>query len=177
MSIWTDWQAARARRQRVELYLNQVLRDVDTTGLPWLLAAVGSEKVAQREIAFARRAIGLIVAERDALDDQTAADVSHQLAPVVSAEARRDPETGRLWAERWRGYTAALAARGSQETPVMRLANVLLDGAGVPNPSPELLQQTTRYVQETRGALNESLRTAFGAASLPEDVRPSALRG
>jgi hypothetical protein len=59
----------------------------------------------------------------------------------------------------------------------MRLANVLLDGAGVSSPSPELLQQTTRYVQETRGALNESLRTAFGAASLPEDVRPSALRG
>lgn len=176
MSIWTDWQAARARRQRVELYLNQVLRDVDTAVVPGLVTAADSEKVVQREIAFARRAIGLIVAERDALDDQTAADVSHQLAPVVSAESRRDPETGRLWAERWRGYTAALAARGSQETPVMRLARVMLDGAGVSNPSAELLQQATRFVQETRGALNESLRTAFGAASLPEDVRPSALR-
>jgi hypothetical protein len=59
----------------------------------------------------------------------------------------------------------------------MRLARVLLEGVGMSNPSPDLVQQTTQFVQETRGGLNESLRSAFGAASLPEDVRPSAMRG
>jgi len=32
-------------------------------------------------------------------------------------------------------------------------------------------------VHDTRANLNEQLRLAFGAASLPDDVRPSALRG
>jgi len=32
-------------------------------------------------------------------------------------------------------------------------------------------------VQETRASLNEQLRLAFGTASLPDDVRPSALKG
>ena len=128
-------------------------------------------------MAFARRAIGLIVAERDALDDRTAADVAHQLAPVVAAEARRDAEAGRLWTERWRSYTTALAVRGNPESPAARLARVLLSGAGLMEPTADDLQQITAFVHETRGNLNEHLRAAFGAASLPEDVRPSALRG
>lgn len=177
MGIWAEWQAARARKQRVELYLTQVMRDADDSTVQWLTPIADSAAEAQRELGFARRALGLIVAERDALDDKTAADVAHQLAPLVAAESRRDPELGRLWSERSRAYTAALAARGSAETPAMRLARVMLAGAGVSNPSADVLQQGTRVIQETRAALNENLRAAFGAASLPDDIRPSALRG
>ncbi|AMW05106.1 hypothetical protein GEMMAAP_10300 [Gemmatimonas phototrophica] len=176
MGLWADWQASRARKQRVEVYLNHLVREAEAPTLAWLTAVCGSADVAARELGFARRAIGLIVAERDALDDQTAADVAHHLAPVVAAESRRHAETGRLWAERWRSYTAALAVRGSQTTPAARLAKVLLEGAGMPAPTAEVLAVGTDFVQETRAALNEQLRTAFGAASLPEDVRPSALR-
>ena len=177
MGFWADWQAARARRQRVEVYLNHLLREPDAATLQWLSMCGGNGQAARRELAFARRAIGLIVAERDALDDRTAADVAHQLAPVVAAEARRDAETGRLWAERWRGYTAALAVRGSPESPAARLARVLLSGVGITDPTADDLLQGTAYVQDTRAVLNEQLRVAFGAASLPEDIRPSALRG
>jgi hypothetical protein len=176
MGLWSDWQAARARKQRVEVYLNHVVREAEASSVAWLSAACGSADVATRELVFARRAIGLIVAERDALDDQTAADVAHHLAPVVAAESRRHVEAGRLWGERWRSYTTALAVRGSLDSPAARLAKVLLDGAGIPHPTAEVLAAGTNYVQETRAALNEQLRTAFGAASLPEDVRPSALR-
>jgi hypothetical protein len=176
MGFWSEWQASRARKQRVEVYLNHLVREVDPSSLSWLSAACGSGELAGRELTFARRAIGLIVAERDALDDRTAADVAHQLAPVVAAEARLSAETGRLWSERWRAYTAALALRGSQDTPAVRLAKVLLEGSAVLAPSAELVGQATSFVQETRAALNEQLRTAFGDASLPEDIRPSALR-
>lgn len=176
MGLWADWQASRARKHRVEVYLNHLTREAEAPSQAWLTAACGSAAVAARELAFARRAIGLIVAERDALDDQTAADVAHHLAPAVAAEARRNAETGRLWVERWRSYTAALAVRGSQDTPAARLARVLLEGAGVSHPSVDQVAVGTTFVQETRAALNEQLRAAFGAASLPEDIRPSALR-
>lgn len=177
MGFWADWQASRARRQRVEVYLNHLLREPDAALLQWLAVRAGNADTARRELAFSRRAIGLIVAERDALDDRTAADVAHQLAPVVAAEARRDAVAGRLWAERWRAYTAVLAVRGNPESPAARLARVLLAGVGLTEPTAEDVQHLTAYVQDTRAILNEQLRVAFGAASLPEDVRPSALRG
>lgn len=175
MGLWTEWQAARERRRRVESYVGRMLREPDASVVGMLEGAAGSD-VARRELRFALLAIGLIVAERDALDDQTAADVSHQLQPLLAAEARRDPEVGRLWPERWRAYSAALALRGSPEAPAVRLARVLLEAAGMATPSAAQLERATHFVQENRTALNEALRAVFGAASLPEDVRPSALR-
>ncbi len=175
MGLWTEWQAARERRRRVESYVGRMLREPDQ-GTVAMLESVAGGSVARRELRFALLAIGLIVAERDALDDQTAADVSHYLQPELAAEARRDPDVGKLWPDRWRAYTAAMALRGSPESPAVRLARVLLEGAGIHTPSAEQVAQGTRFVQENRTALNEALRAVFGAASLPEDVRPSAMR-
>jgi hypothetical protein len=152
-----------------------MLREPDDAIVGLLESAPGGA-AARRELRFALLALGLIVAERDALDDQTASDVSHQLQPLLAAEAKRDPEVGRLWPERWRAYTAALALRGSPEAPAVRLARVLLEAVQVPAPTPAQLERVTAFVQENRSALNEALRAVFGAASLPEDVRPSALR-
>ncbi|MCE2902382.1 MAG: hypothetical protein ACK5XT_14705 [Gemmatimonas sp.] len=177
MGLWGDWQASRERRHRVGLYLNHVLREPDAGALAWLTTLTGSPGVAARELTFARRAVGLIVAERDALDDRTAADVAHQLAPVIAAEARRDAAIGREWTDRWREYTSALAVRGSAEPPAARLARVMLTGAGVRQPTTEQHGTATQCVLNMRAALNEQLRAAIGAASLPDDVRPSALRG
>ncbi|WP_396224026.1 hypothetical protein [Gemmatimonas sp.] len=177
MGLWADWQAARAQRHRVEMYLNYLLREPDDGAMSWLFALAPDMATARREFHFARRAIGLIVAERDALDDRTHADVTHQLAPVLAAEARRAPADGLAWNERWRAYTAALAVRGTVDSPATRLARVMLSAAGVEHPDTAGLLRATQFVQETRGAMNEALRHAFGAAALPEDVRPSALRG
>lgn len=175
MSLWTEWQAARDRRRRVESYVGKILREPDPATLTALEELAGAD-VARRELRFLILAIGLIVAERDALDDQTAADVSHQLQPELAAAARRDPEVGRLWPERWRAYQTALAVRGSPDVPAVRIARVLLSVSGIAEPTDGQVRQFAYFVQETRAALNEALREAFGAASLPEDVRPSALR-
>lgn len=174
MGLWTDWQAARDRRRRVESYVGQMLREPDAATLHALESLAGAA-VARRELRFALLALGLLVAERDALDDQTAADVSHHLAPLLAADAKRDPEVGRLWPERWRGYTAALAVRGGPDQPSTRLARVLLAGAGIANPTAPQVALLTTFIQDNRAALNDALRSVFGAASLPEDVRPSAL--
>jgi len=175
MGMWSEWRASRERRLRAERYLGTVLRDPSPAEVQWLQALGVSAQRAVRELAFSRRAVGLIVAERDALDDRTAADVAHLLTPLMAGESRRDPAYGVEWAERWRAYTAALAVRGSSESPAVRLARVMLAGAGLPEPSPEALQHATRYVMDVREACNESLRAAYGVATLPEDVRPSTI--
>lgn len=177
MGIWSDWRAQRERSRRAATYLGQLLRTTEQADVAWFRAIGVPDEVANRELTFARWAIGLIVAERDALDDRTASDVAHQLAPVISRESRGTPELGREWGERWRAYTAALAVRGSVESPPARLARVLLAGAGVADPTAEQSARATQFVLDTRGAANVVLRDVFGVATLPDDIRPSALRG
>ena len=177
MSILNEWRVARERRKRATVYLVAITQHVAPADIEWLSKSAPSrdERLATRELQFARRAIGLIVAERDALDDRTASDVAHQLAGVISAEARQDAVAGRAWSERWRAFASALAARGSNESPAARLARVMLAGAGVEQPTSEQLVRATQYILAVRTSANEALRTAYGSASLPEDVRPSAL--
>ncbi len=177
MGIWTEWRAQRERSRRASTYLGQLLRTPERADIAWLASLGVLEPVAVRELTFATRAIGLIAAERDALDDRTASDVAHQLAPVLSRDASASVDLGREWGERWRAYAAALAVRGNVESPATRLARVLLSGAGIAEPSAEPLARATHFVNEMRAAANGALRDVFGVASLPDDIRPSALRG
>jgi hypothetical protein len=176
MGMLAEWKATRERRRRSASYLEVLLHAPDPADVTWLAGLCGDAGVARRELVLARRAVGLIVAERDALDDRTASDVAHQLAAVVDREARKTPPMGRAWVERWRAYTVALAVRGEAEAPATRLARVLLAGAGVAEPATESLAHATHLILATRTRANEALRDVFGVASLPEDVRPSAMR-
>jgi len=176
MGLWGEWRAARDRRRRAGSYLGKLLPTAEPEDIRWLTSFGAGDLLAIRELAFAQRAIGLIVAERDALDDRTASDVAHQLAQVIDRESRQSPNTGRAWAERWRAYTAALAVRGGHEAPGARLARVMLAGAEIAEPTNAQLVRATQFVHATRGRANEALRAAFGVASLPEDIKPSALR-
>ncbi|MES2522351.1 MAG: hypothetical protein V4617_06625 [Gemmatimonadota bacterium] len=176
MGMLNEWRASRERRRLSATYLDALLQSPSPSDVDWLAQLAGNAGTASRELMFARRAIGLIVAERDALDDRTASDVAHQLAEVVARESREAPERGRKWAERWRAYTGALAVRGDSDAPAARLARVLLAGAGVESPPADAVARATQYVSSTRAQANEALRAVFGVASLPEDVRPSAMR-
>ena len=176
MNVIGSWRLARERKRLAERFVQEVLRAPSASEIDWLAALTRDRAVAQREITFARRAIALMVAERDALDDRTASDVAHALVHPVNDEARRSPDVGRAWTSRSREYAAALAVRGQSATPATRLAHVLLNGAAVSEAHHDAVEQATQFVQTARASANESLRAIFGAATLPEDVRPSALR-
>ena len=176
MGVYSEWRNARRRRRCAGEYLDRVLPDSGTDSASWLTRVGGRERAAS-ELLLLRRALALIVAERDALDDRTASDVAHCLAPVIAREAQENSETGHRWVDRWREYTAALAVRGSAESPSARLARVLLRGTGVETIDAGTLAATSALVQSARVQANEALRAAFGVASLPDDVRPSAMRG
>lgn len=176
MSLIAEWRASRERKRRADRYLAALLTPPSADEIGWLAGLSGSRPNAERELVFMRRAIGLIVAERDALDDRTASDVAHALSAITEAESRRSAEQGREWVSRWRSYSAAMALRGQPEAPATRLAKVMLEGATVLNPSADALDRAVQTVHSARGQANELLRDVFGVASLPDDVRPSALK-
>jgi hypothetical protein len=175
MGLFAEWRESRDRQRRAASYLEAVARAGQAAQGDWLIAMGVPPETAVHEITLAVRAIGLIVAQRDALDDRTAADVAHQLAPLLEREAQQPSAQGAAWGERWRAYTAALAVRGNAEVPAARLAKVLLHGAGLVDAGPEQLARATAFVADVRSRANEALRDLFGVVDLPDDIRPSAL--
>lgn len=177
MGIFAEWRAARAQRRQAETYVTGRLAPPLADDVAWLTSLNRDRAIAVRELEFARRAVGLAVSERDALDDRTAALVAHALTAALrggrtSASERDQGE----WTHRWRTYSEALAARGSSEPPAVRMARVLLSSAGIDSPDHDMLERAAQIIRADRVAANEALRDVFGVASLPEDVAPSALR-
>jgi hypothetical protein len=172
---------ARDAKRQAASYVRVLWEEPADTDVRWLAetATAGDLDHARWELRYARRALGLLVAQRDALDDLTGSLVARALQeslasdPAVAVGA--SALAGRQFNERLAAYRDALQQR-SRESPGIRLGRVLLvfagsvraaRGAGLA-PAGELL---ARYLEEA----NAALRQAFGAPDLPEDARPSTL--
>ncbi|MFL5576478.1 MAG: hypothetical protein ACJ79S_10970 [Gemmatimonadaceae bacterium] len=184
--FWRQWREEQARRRRASVYVATLVREPAEDDVAWLAQFDGARDLdhASWELRHARRSLGLLVAERDALDDRTASDVGRALATALRYDPRiasdkRSVAEQQLNA-RLAAYAGVLRARTGAEATALRLGRVLLtftaasDSALFPaealGHAGELL---SRYLLEANGALRE----AFGAASLPEDVPPSAAAG
>ncbi len=118
MSLFARWRADRdaqrkAARYVATLFVEPALRDVE-----WLTqnATRGDVDHATWELRYARRALGLIAAQRDALDDRTASIVAREISEAFA----RDREHRRRQ-DRHGGATVQRAAeRISRRTGVAR---------------------------------------------------------
>lgn len=182
MSFWRRWAADRSISAKAAAYVALLGAEPADDDVAWLAANGTSGDVdhARWELRYARRALGLLSAQRDALDDRTASAVAHSLSEFLS----RDPAmaAGKLRVverqlnERLRAYGEALANREGAGAG-WHLGRTLLEFAGRRDATPtdvvmhgsELL---ARYLDEA----NEALRQSFGAASLPDDTPPAARR-
>jgi alkylhydroperoxidase/carboxymuconolactone decarboxylase family protein YurZ len=180
--FWQRWSRDRDRRRRAELFVRGLQQEPDAESVQWLArhGAHGDVDHARWELRYARRALGLIAAERDALDDSTASLVSAALA----ASLRRDPaipapsleRVERQLGARVRSYSEALATRRAGVSVVSQLGTALLAfcgqgsdaQSGAVEGAAELMR---RYLDEANAALVAS----FGAASLPDAAVPSSL--
>ena len=180
MWFWERWQRDRDRAQRAERYVRALQQEPDPDAVQWLAryGANGDVDHARWELRYARRALGLIAAERDALDDGTASLVSAALAaslrddPAIPAPSLERVE--RQLAARVRGYSEALSARRAGVAATSQLGTALLAFAGtgsdaVGNAVDRAAELMRGYLAEANAALVET----FGAATLPEDVPPS----
>ena len=192
MPLFARWRAERDLRRRSAAYVATLFEEPSDTEARWLAdtATKGDVDHARWELRYARRAVGLIVAQRDALDDRTGSSVGRALAdafqrdPNVASDrlaVARHQFNARLGAYRdvltSKPPAARTTAQGPAAAPTQtRLGQILLAFAGGPvaTSSREVARAgeiVTAYIE----AAHESLRSAFGAASLPEDVSPSAL--
>jgi alkylhydroperoxidase/carboxymuconolactone decarboxylase family protein YurZ len=180
--FWQRWRQERDRTRRAQRYVRELQREPDPAAVQWLArhGANGDVDHAKWELRYARRALGLIAAERDALDDGTASLVSAALAaslrddPAIPAPSLERVE--RQLSARVRSYSEALATRRAGVAATSQLGTALLAFAGTGTDAygsavdgaAELMR---RYLDEANGALLD----CFGAAALPEDEPPSVL--
>jgi hypothetical protein len=168
------------RERRAETYVAGLVQDPPDVLVARLAAASdGDEDHARWELRYARRAIGLIVAERDALDDRTSSDVAAALGDAHENDSNiatdRRAIADRQFNDRLRDYRAALADRTATASPAERMGAVLLGYARATTPTNASLRFAGEAIAELVAECNAALRAAYGEADLPADLPPSAL--
>ena len=181
MSVWSTWKAERALRHRAAAYVLHLQHEPAEEDVRWLAAhgTGGDLDHARWELRYARRAMGLVVAERDALDDRTASAVARELQASLGRD--RNIDAGKLDVARTqlnarlRVYAGVLAHRLREQSTGARLGRALLEFAGVASPGDDDIAQAGTTLAGYAADANEALRRCFGVASLPEDLPPSAV--
>ncbi len=167
------WTVDRDQRRRAASYVAALFVAPADDDVAWL-SEHGTDcdtDHARWELRYARRALGLLAAQRDALDDRTASLVASELARALGNDPAVAPGKIRM-AERQ--LNARLSAYGDAlgnrqgEGSGWHLGRALLEFAGHRDaPRPDIVAHAgdllARYLAES----NEALRKSFGAASLP----------
>ena len=181
--LLNEWRNEWRLRRGTVAYVESLLRDPDADDLATLCALVtgGDEDRARWELRYARRALGVLVAQRDALDDRTGSEVAREVAAALHNDRHVATDmvkvAERQFSERLAAFREVLTTRRPEEGTAARLGRVLLRIGGHAGKPGEVVAERVgeillRYVAEA----NDALRKAFGTASLPEDVPPSAVR-
>ena len=158
------------------------MREPGEADVGWLADAgtSGDADHARWELRYARGAVYLISAQRDALDDRTASSVAHTLAEALDHDARIAPErrgvARQQFNARLRAYADALSARDVEGGRCAAAGRALLHFAGRTDPLPgDDVKRAGAILENYLLEANEALRSAFGTVSLPEHAPPSSL--
>ena len=179
MRLFATFRDDRALLRRSATFADMLMAEPADADVTWLTtkATRGDEDHARWELRYLRRAIGILVAQRDALDDRTPSAVLRALLDRMDRDRNVDADLRELaerqFNARLSAYRDAFTSRG-HGSPAMRVAQNLLAFAGGPIRSGDpVVQRGTALVEETLERANAALRAAFGEPALPEDVKPS----
>jgi hypothetical protein len=182
MALFKQWRAARQLQRKADQFVAALVTEPSGNDVAWLakVATRGDEDHARWELRYARRAIGLLVAQRDALDDRTGSIVARAVTDAFDRDQRIDKDrrdlAERQFNARLSAYRDALGARVPDSG--VRLGQTLLAFSGG---SFRDVDANVRRAGDVLSAYekeaNEALRAVFGTAALPEHVPPSALAG
>ena len=175
-----EWRAARERRRKALSFLSAVRREPDESDVAWLAHAATQDDAdhARWELRYARLALAVLMAQRDALDDQTGSDIVAALEEALRDDPHVAPEMREVAAkqlnDRLSGYREALVARGGTVGSGERLGRVLLafasNGArSAGAPLARAVEVLSAYIAEG----NAALRAVYGEAALPDNIPPS----
>ena len=163
-------------------YVAGLMQEPAVEDVTWLAEAAtdGDEDRARWELRYFRRALGAILAQRDALDDRTGSTVSHALAEVMAADRNVAVPmlqlAERQFKERLMAYREMMALRGAHEGTPERLGRTLLLLSGALRTPAEAVARAAALANRYQNEASQGLRSAFGVATLPEGTPPSAVR-
>src|SRR5258708_15802773 len=182
MPIFGRWRDERDLGKRVASYVASLMREPEDADVEWLTRAAtkGDADHARWELRYARRAVGLIVAERDALDDKTGSAVARELSDAVARDPNVNASTveiaERQFNARISAYRDGLDSRASGVPVATRLGQTLFAfSGGAFRDAGDDVTRGGELLAHYAADANEVLRQAFGTATLPEDIPPSAL--
>lgn len=183
MTLFSRWRAERELKRKAEKFVSSLMLEPTVDDVEWLAsqATRGDRDHARWELRYAKRALGLLAAQRDALDDRTGSVVARTLDEAFARDANIATDmidvAERQFNARLAAYRDVLNARGGGPMPP-RLGQTLFAFAG--GAFRNVDENITRAGAVVSGYLadaNAALRDAFGTASLPENVPPSSLVG
>lgn len=181
LRIWREWRESRALSRRVSSYVAAVRAEPSDDDARWLadVATRGDIDHARWELRYARRALGLLAAQRDALDDRTPSAVARELTASLAREPLVDAGkleiAQRQFHQRLRTYADILNQRTVGEPTAARLGRALIAfAASSPVAKPEVVNRAGALLATYLAEGSAALERTFGAASLPEHVPPSA---
>lgn len=178
------WREDRELQRKSDAYVAILMREPADVDVEWLAGAAtkGDADHARWELRYARRALGLIVAQRDALDDKTGSAVARTLADAMARDRSVDASTieiaERQFNARISAYRDGLDAKSSPTPVATRLGQTLFAfSGGAFRDAKDGVAKAGELLTSYAAEANEALRSAFGTAQLPENVPPSAIAG
>ncbi len=170
----------RALRGKALKYVRTLHAEPGEADVAWLASIDpgGDEDHAAWELRYARLALGVLAAERDALDDSVPAAISHAVTESLSSDRRIAaamlPLAERQFGSRLATYRDAFARRHGGDPLDQRLGRTLLEFTShVEVPDPRAVDRAGEIAQSYLRSASVALVETFGRASLPEDLRPS----
>ena len=181
MRLFRSFRDDRALLRRSAAFAASMMEEPAPDEVEWLakVATRGDADHARWELRYLRRSIGILVAQRDALDDRTPSEVLRSLLHRMQKDPNVDPTLRELaerqFNARLGAYRDAFGSRG-HGTPALRLAQNMLAFAGGPIRADDpVVQRGAELVGNTLAVASDALRAHFGVVELPEDVSPSQL--
>ena len=180
MALFKEWRTARQLQRKADQFVAALLKEPSAEDTAWLAATAtrGDEDHARWELRYARRAIGLLVAQRDALDDRTGSIVARAFSAAFERDEQIDRDRRELaerqFNARLSAYRDAFAARVPDSD--VRVGQTLLAFSGGSFREVDAnVRRAGAILRAYEREANETLRSVFGTAALPEHVPPSAL--
>lgn len=172
----------RAFERKAEAFAAYLANEPPAEDVAWLAVAAtkGDADHAAWELRYARRALGVLAAQRDALDDRTGSVVARAVAGGFATDPAVDPRMLDVavaqFNARLSAYRDILQTRAGAPTSV-RLGQMLLAFAGGPiGKDPESVAHAGELLAGYLSEAGTALQQAFGAPVLPDDVAPSAVK-
>src|SRR4051812_34449050 len=93
--LFDRWRGDRDLDRKADAYVATLMKEPADDDVRWLTtsATKGDADHARWELRYARRALGLIIAQRDALDDKTASVVARTLSDAIARDRSVDATT------------------------------------------------------------------------------------